>query len=62
MRICNNCVYSKKEFSLYRWNENSINDSVIKADDHAMDDIRYFVSTVDFADSDDVVAVAMKRY
>ncbi len=62
VRICKNCINSKKEFSLYRWNENSINDSVIKADDHAMDDIRYFVSTVDFADSDDVVAVAMKRY
>lgn len=62
VRICENCVASKREFSLYRWNENDMNDSVVKTNDHAMDDIRYFVSTIDFADSDDVVAVAAKRY
>ena len=62
VRICENCLASKREFSLYRWNENDVNDSVVKANDHAMDDIRYFVSAIDFADSDDVVAVAAKRY
>ena len=62
VRICKNCSASKREFSLYRWNENDINDSVVKTNDHAMDDIRYFVSAIDFADSDDVVAVAAKRY
>ncbi len=62
VRICKNCLASKREFSLYRWNENDINDSVVKTNDHAMDDIRYFVSALDFADSDDVVAVAAKRY
>ena len=31
-----------REFSLYRWDEKSGKDSVIKENDHAMDDIRYF--------------------
>lgn len=38
------CVDTIREFSLYRWEENR--DSVRKEHDHAMDDIRYFVSTV----------------
>ena len=62
VRICKNCEDSKREFSLYRYNENSSGDSVIKKDDHAMDDIRYFVSALDFVDSDDDVAVAINRY
>lgn len=62
VRICDNCENSKREFSLYRWAENSNNDSVIKANDHAMDDIRYFVTAIDFAVNDEVVAFAAKRY
>ena len=62
VRICKNCEDSKREFSLYRYNENSSGDSVIKKDDHSMDDIRYFVSALDFVDSDDDVAVAINRY
>ncbi len=60
--ICKNCADSIREFSLYRWNENAINDSVVKQNDHAMDDIRYFVSTVMNGDCDDCIAVALKRY
>lgn len=44
--ICRNCADSVREFSLYRWNENSTNDVPIKENDHAMDDIRYFVTTI----------------
>lgn len=38
------CTDSIREFSLYCWEENSGGDRVKKQDDHAMDDIRYFVS------------------
>ncbi len=40
------CVDSIKEFSLYRWDEKAAGDTPRKENDHAMDDIRYFVSTV----------------
>ena len=45
------CRDTVREFGLYRWNEKSAGDSVIKENDHAMDDIRYFVSAV--IDSDE---------
>ena len=44
--ICNSCCDAIREFSLYRWDENAPCDTVIKRDDHAMDDIRYFVSYI----------------
>ena len=62
IKICNNCKDSMREFSLYRWSENAINDTVVKENDHAMDDIRYFVSTLLYNDGDDFCVVAMKRY
>ena len=40
------CVNSIAEFGVYRWNESAPVDSVLKENDHAMDDIRYFVNTV----------------
>ncbi len=40
------CKDSIREFSLYRWDSTSQKDTVRKENDHAMDDIRYFVSTV----------------
>lgn len=38
------CKSSIKEFSQYCWNEKLNNDTPIKQHDHAMDDIRYFVT------------------
>lgn len=35
----------KGEFGLYRWDEKT-EDAVVKDNDHAMDDIRYFAYTV----------------
>lgn len=35
-----------REFSLYRWDEKTVRDAPHKENDHAMDDLRYFVSTV----------------
>ena len=44
--VCRNCKDILKEFSLYRWDETSQEDKVIKENDHAMDDMRYFVNNV----------------
>lgn len=40
------CTDSIKEFGMYRWDDKSTEDKVIKENDHAMDDIRYFCHTV----------------
>lgn len=40
--ICRECGAAAREFSLYRW-EDGQTDRVKKENDHAMDDIRYFV-------------------
>lgn len=45
--ICDNCEDTIREFSLYSWDEKKFGqDAVIKQFDHAMDDIRYFATTV----------------
>ncbi len=41
--FCEECVDSIREFSLYSWDEKSSEDKPLKENDHAMDDIRYFV-------------------
>ncbi len=46
VRICDNCKNTISEFGAYRWDEKSEEDKPIKENDHAMDDIRYFVNTV----------------
>ena len=43
--IGSSCEDSIREFSMYRWDANSIKDTPRKEYDHAMDDIRYFVAT-----------------
>ena len=40
------CADTIREFSLYRWDNGIKRDAPKKENDHAMDDIRYFVSTV----------------
>ena len=41
---CENCI---REFGAYSWDDQKLGeDQVIKEEDHAMDDIRYFVTTV----------------
>ncbi len=47
LKFSQNCADTFREFSLYRWDENGLDkDSVIKQDDHAMDDIRYFCYSI----------------
>lgn len=46
IKINDCCVNSIREFGLYRWDEKkTAKDEPIKDNDHAMDDIRYFVQT-----------------
>ena len=40
------CTDALREFTLYQWDGNAARDAPRKENDHAMDDIRYFVSTV----------------
>jgi PBSX family phage terminase large subunit len=42
-RFCSDCI---REFGLYSWDDRSSVDSVIKENDHSMDDLRYFAYTV----------------
>lgn len=44
--IAPQCKSALREFSLYRWDESAGKDVPKKENDHAMDEIRYFVSTV----------------
>lgn len=46
VKIHRSCADSIAEFGLYRWNEKASKDEVVKENDHAMDDIRYFCNTV----------------
>ena len=61
IKICKNCENSVREFSLYRWNDNGSRDTPIKENDHAMDDIRYFVTTIMAVDDDPFFALAARR-
>lgn len=46
IRVCDSCKGFLKEVKLYRWDEKSKADAIIKENDHAMDDTRYLVNTV----------------
>lgn len=56
---CENII---REFLLYSWNEKEFGDCVKKEYDHAMDDMRYFVTTVINAkENDGFFALSTKR-
>ena len=40
------CSDTIREFGLYRWKENTGKEEVVKENDHAMDDVRYFVTSI----------------
>lgn len=61
IKISPNCKATLKEFSLYRWDNNVAKDVPKKENDHAMDDIRYFVATYLNESSDSFFAVAAQR-
>ena len=46
MTIHESCTASRREFGLYSWDDKAKEDRVVKENDHAMDEIRYFAATV----------------
>ena len=46
LQVTPQCRDAIREFSLYRWQEDSSQDQPVKENDHAMDDIRYFCMSV----------------
>lgn len=44
--VCDCCKAAIQEFQMYRWDDTKNEDKVIKENDHAMDEIRYFVNTI----------------
>lgn len=58
-----NCADILKEFSVYRWDNSIRRDAPKKENDHAMDDMRYFVSTVLKKEQagDGFVSIAVER-
>lgn len=46
LKIHEDCRDAIREFGLYCWDERAASDRVIKENDHAMDDIRYFAYTI----------------
>lgn len=61
IKICDVCVDTIKEFSLYRWNDKASGDVPRKENDHAMDDIRYFVSSLPQDDEIGFACIAALR-
>lgn len=61
IRIDPSCKDTIREFALYRWDENSVRDVPKKQNDHAMDDLRYFVTTVLTGTDDGFYSVAVER-
>lgn len=55
------CADSIREFSLYVWDEKGGCDSPIKENDHAMDDIRYFVNFIAHSDCDGFFVASLSR-
>ncbi len=55
------CADTLREFSLYRWDNSVKRDAVKKENDHAMDDIRYFVSTIINRKTSGFISVAVER-
>ena len=57
--ICKGCDAAAREFSMYCWDLKSGQDKVVKEHDHAMDEIRYFVMSLE--KSEPLAAVAVER-
>lgn len=60
LRFHESCRDIIREFALYRWNENSGADIPVKENDHAMDDMRYFVSDI-MKDGGGIFALSVTR-
>ncbi|WP_296690646.1 PBSX family phage terminase large subunit [Ruminococcus sp.] len=62
LKFHRSCKDILREFTLYSWNEKAGADAPIKENDHAMDDMRYFVADiVNSRDSGDLIALSVNR-
>lgn len=61
IKICPDCKDSIREFGLYHWDDSAAKDCPRKENDHAMDDIRYFVSSVLYSYSHTKIVGAVAR-
>lgn len=61
IKICKPCHDALREFSLYRWDESAKYDLPKKENDHAMDDIRYFVMALPEETDNGFFAVSVER-
>ncbi len=61
IKICKGCHDIIREFGLYRWDDSAVRDCPKKENDHAMDDMRYFVSTVLFKNKIGHIAATTRR-
>ena len=61
IKICTPCRDIVREFSLYRWENNCVKDTPCKTNDHAMDDMRYFVTTLMSSGDCSFFAIATER-
>lgn len=60
--ISSTCTDTIREFYLYKWDSTSTKDIPKKENDHAMDDIRYFVATIPkIFDGNDIFALSVER-
>ncbi len=46
LKVTKNCSGAIMEFSVYRWDDKKQEDKPVKENDHACDEIRYFVNTI----------------
>ncbi|MCR5601321.1 MAG: PBSX family phage terminase large subunit [Ruminococcus sp.] len=62
LRIHGSCRDILREFQLYSWNEKTGADAPIKENDHAMDDMRYFVADMfNSQGGSDLIALSVAR-
>lgn len=61
LKFHESCKDILREFQLYRWSEKAGTDAPIKENDHAMDDMRYFVADMLNSEKDDFFAFSVSR-
>lgn len=61
LKFHESCTDTIREFTLYRWSAKAGTDAPIKENDHAMDDMRYFVTAMLRENSDDFFALSVTR-
>lgn len=59
LMIHSGCEDILREFTLYRWDEGIGRDQPVKENDHAMDDMRYFVSSLESGDEKGFAAISV---